>query len=133
MREAKLRRILAAALVGAIGLVTGLTLVALSPVLAQDEMATVSMGDNFFEPFELTVAPGTTITWVNDGADLHDVVSDWFIFDSGLMSPGDSFSWVFSDVGDYAYVCDLHDGMNGVVHVAVAAPPAEPQTAAAPT
>jgi plastocyanin len=41
---------------------------------AQDEMS-VSIQHFFFDPDQLSVAPGTTVTWVNEGQAPHTVTS----------------------------------------------------------
>ena len=83
---------------------------------AQDEM-TVSIQDNFFEPEQLTVAPGTTVTWVNDGAVPHTSTADDGAWDSGTLQPGESFSFTFDDPGDYSYLCEIHPDMTATITV----------------
>ena len=39
------------------------------------------------------------------------------IFDSGLTSPGKSFQWQFTEVGEFDYFCMVHPWMTGVVTV----------------
>jgi len=57
------------------------TVLACAPCLAEDAnnagagpVATVSMDHNTFIPGEITVVPGTTVTWVNKEAMPHTVV-----------------------------------------------------------
>ena len=83
---------------------------------AQDEM-TVSIQDFFFEPDQLTVAPGTTVTWVNDGEQPHTSTADDGMWDSGTLQPGESFSFTFDDPGDYSYFCEIHPDMTASVKV----------------
>ena len=83
---------------------------------AQDEM-TVSIQDFFFEPDQLTVAPGTTVTWVNDGAEPHTSTADDGTWDSGTLQPGESFSFTFDDPGDYSYLCEIHPDMTATITV----------------
>ena len=83
---------------------------------AQDEM-TVSIQDFFFEPDQLTVAPGTTVTWVNDGAVPHTSTADDGAWDSGTLQPGESFSFTFDDPGDYSYFCEIHPDMTATITV----------------
>jgi plastocyanin len=87
---------------------------------AQDEM-TVSIQDFFFDPDQITVAPGTTVTWVNDGEAPHTVTStDGKDLDSATLQPEDTYSFTFED-GDagetYAYQCTIHPQMTGSVKV----------------
>jgi len=39
------------------------------------------------------------------------------IFDSGLTSPGKSFQWQFTEVGEFDYFCMVHPWMTGLVTV----------------
>jgi plastocyanin len=97
-----------------------LTMVALlisaSAASAQDEM-TVSIQDFFFEPDQLTVAPGTTVTWVNDGEEPHTTTADSGMWDSGTLQPGESFSFTFDEPGSHSYFCEPHPHMTGTVNV----------------
>src|SRR5215213_2134746 len=87
---------------------------------AQDEM-TVSIQDFFFDPDQLTVAPGTTVTWVNEGQAPHTVTStDGKELDSATLQPGDTYSFTFKDddAGEtYAYQCTIHPQMTASVTV----------------
>src|SRR5215212_7863601 len=87
---------------------------------AQDEM-TVSIQDFFFDPDQLTVAPGTTVTWVNEGEAPHTVTStDGKELDSATLQPGDTYSFTFKedDAGEtYAYQCTIHPEMTASVEV----------------
>jgi plastocyanin len=87
---------------------------------AQDEM-TVSIQDFFFDPGQLTVAPGTTVTWVNEGEAPHTVTStDGKELDSATLQPGDTYSFMFKDddAGEtYAYQCTIHPQMTASVTV----------------
>src|SRR5919107_777184 len=83
---------------------------------APDEM-TVSIQDFFFDPGQLTVAPGTTVTWVNDGEEPHPSTADDGTWDSGTLQPGESFSFTFDDPGDYSYLCEIHPDMTATITV----------------
>jgi plastocyanin len=74
--------------------------------------------DNFsFTPKEITVAPGTTITWVNHDDVPHTVVSTNQKFRSKAMDTDDQFSITFTDVGTYSYFCSVHPVMIGKIIV----------------
>jgi plastocyanin len=70
-----------------------------------------------FTPSNITVAAGTTITWTNKDAITHTVTSDNGTFDSGNISSGSSFSYMFSTSGTYTYHCKIHPTMMGSVVV----------------
>jgi plastocyanin len=76
--------------------------------------------DNFtFEPKELDIAAGTTVTWQNADDVPHTATSkdDPQVFDSGPLDTDDKFSFTFSKPGKYAYYCKVHPHMTGVVIV----------------
>jgi plastocyanin len=95
-------------------------LISVPAASAQDEM-TVSIQDFFFDPDQLTVAPGTTVTWVNEGEAPHTVTStDGKELDSATLQPGDTYSFTFKDddAGEtYAYQCTIHPEMTASVTV----------------
>ena len=86
--------------------------------------AQVGMANIQFEPDEITVAPGDTVTWTNNEAVPHDVQKDSGPgpdFNSGPeggMGDGDTFKHTFEEAGTYNYVCRVHaPGMAGTVNV----------------
>jgi plastocyanin len=81
---------------------------------AADTMVTI---DNFtFEPAQLTVKIGTTVTWKNRDDIPHTVVSAGK-FRSKAMDTDDSYSFTFTAAGDYPYFCSLHPHMTGTIKV----------------
>jgi plastocyanin len=80
------------------------------------EMVGVSIRDNYFDPADIVVAPGTTVEWVNEGANPHSVVADNGMFDSGLLYPGESYQVTFDGQGTVTYHCSPE--MTGSVTVA---------------
>jgi LPXTG-motif cell wall-anchored protein len=74
----------------------------------------VSAIDDAFSPRTLTVDPGETVTWSNDGENLHTVTSDDGVFDSGPMDAGAAFSFTFEQPGTYPYYCQVHGSAGGV-------------------
>ena len=77
----------------------------------------IEMGDDVFQPVQLTVAAGTKVTWVNKGSKAHTVVSNDKLFDSGLVSVGGDFSHKFDAPGTYLYHCAPHAKMVGRIVV----------------
>jgi plastocyanin len=75
------------------------------------------MIDNFtFEPAQLTVKVGTTVTWKNRDDIPHTVVSAGK-FRSKTLDTDDSFAFTFTAAGDYTYFCSLHPHMKGTIKV----------------
>ena len=79
----------------------------------------IEMGDHFFDPAQLTVKVGATVTWKSVGQSTHDLAARDGSFKLGAMSFGQTFSFTFTKAGRYPYVCMQHegDGMVGVVTV----------------
>src|SRR5215207_853394 len=78
----------------------------------------VDIGDNFFDPPDVAVEPGSTITWTNNGDEPHTVTADDGSFDSGRLNPGDSYTVAFGGQGTVTYHCEIHpDEMRGSVTV----------------
>jgi LPXTG-motif cell wall-anchored protein len=93
-----------------------------------------SIEDFFFSPVNMTVAPGTTVTWVNNGQSPHTSTADDGTWDSGTLQPGESFSFTFRQAGTYTYHCTIHPNMTGTITVggvASASPTASPTAASA--
>ena len=84
---------------------------------AQGKTTTVSIKNFAFNPPNATVAPGTTVTWVNNDQTAHTVTANDGAFDSGTLQPGQSYSFVFDKPGTYAYHCNIHPYMTATVTV----------------
>src|SRR5689334_16835042 len=82
------------------------------PAAASSQPAAVSVKiDNFaFQPKELEIAVGTTVTWLNADDVPHTATSkdDPQAFDSGAMDTDDKFSFTFKKPGKYTYYCKVH-------------------------
>jgi len=85
-------------------------------VSAQDDM-TVSIQDFSFDPGQITVAPGTTVTWTNEGPSPHTTTADDGSWDSGELQQGEDFSFTFDKPGTYTYHCSIHPDMTASVKV----------------
>ncbi len=86
---------------------------------ASPATALIELGDHFFDPAQLTVKVGTTVTWKSVGQSTHDLAARDGSFSLGTMSFGQTFSFTFNRSGRFPYVCMQHegDGMIGVVTV----------------
>jgi plastocyanin len=84
---------------------------------AQGETMTVSIKNFAFDPANATVAPGTTVTWVNNDQVPHTATANDGAFDSGTLQPGQSYSFAFDKPGTYAYHCNIHPYMTATVTV----------------
>ena len=76
-----------------------------------------------FEPFTpraLNVMPGSMVSWINEDATPHTVTAEGTgapLFDSGPISPGDTFDNIFDMPGEFGYHCSIHPWMTGRVMV----------------
>ena len=91
-----------------------------APALATQAAAVSLQGDRFL-PDVIVVAAGTTVTWTNDEADPtngHNITSaQGNLLASPIIYTGTSWSFTFDTPGEYAYYCDLHEGMMATVIV----------------
>src|SRR5204862_1482 len=66
----------------------------------------------------VTVAPGTTVTWVNEDDIPHTIVAaDNKAFRSKVLDSGDRFAFTFTTPGTWGYYCGVHPHMTGKVVV----------------
>lgn len=82
----------------------------------------ILMQSSSFSPRNLTVTPGTTVTWINKDSYAHDIASGTRDIPDGLFSmdnlaKGASFSYTFKNEGTFQYYCKLHSDMSGTVTV----------------
>ena len=78
--------------------------------------------DNFtFNPQQITVKAGDTVTWVNHDDIPHTVTSKTALFRSKAMDTDDKFSFTFATPGSFPYFCALHPHMTGTIVVEAAA------------
>jgi plastocyanin len=94
---------------------------------------TVQIMDDSFNPKDVVVNPGDTVTWVLAGSlTTHTVTADNGSFDSGSIftSKGASYSQTFNTAGvTINYHCKVHQaccGMQGSVRVGSTAPSPAP-------
>ena len=93
----------------------------------------------WYDPPQISIIVGDTITWYNDDREAHTVTSGdspgrfgWMdnkdfgtpdgIFDSERFLPGDSWSYKFEESGTFSYFCTIHPWMEGIVLVEEAIP-----------
>jgi plastocyanin len=70
-----------------------------------------------YGPKEITIAPGTKVTWTNRDEAPHTVTSNDKTFVSKGLDTDDKFEHTFVSEGDFGYICTVHPFMTGVVHV----------------
>ncbi|MEO8475849.1 MAG: plastocyanin/azurin family copper-binding protein [Actinomycetota bacterium] len=95
----------------------------------------VSIVSFAFTPHELEIPVGSELVWSNEDAITHTVTSGVpsdlgvpgvsdpqaaqpdGLFDEELDGAGTTASVTFDEAGTFTYYCDIHPGMNGVIHV----------------
>ncbi|HSQ37764.1 MAG TPA: cupredoxin family copper-binding protein [Acidimicrobiia bacterium] len=88
-----------------------------APATTGADQYAVVMESFAFTPAELTVPVGATVTWTNLHAANHDVVSADGTFESPLFGTGETYSFTFTEPGEYPYICSIHPSMEGTIIV----------------
>jgi plastocyanin len=96
------------------------------PAGAAGADARVAAKDDVFTAQDVSVSPGGTVTWTNNGKNNHNVFADDGSFQSKNLPPGATFSVTFAKQGRFTYFCSLHGdrggkGMSGTVLVGLSA------------
>ena len=86
------------------------------------EEVTVMVVDSSYEDAIIIVDVGTTVVWEVNATLPHTVTAEDGSFDSGMLNDGDTFSYTFTEPGEYPYYCTFHGapggfGMSGTVTV----------------
>ncbi len=71
-----------------------------------------------FNPMEITIQAGESVTWTNQDIVPHTATSGnpgdenlGSIFRSARLSQGGTFTHTFDDAGEFVYFCEVHPGM----------------------
>ena len=79
---------------------------------------TVDIANFKYEPAELTVPAGSTVTFTNQDSAAHTATSDDSgVFDTGTLGQGDSAPVTLNKPGTYTYFCEFHAFMHGTITV----------------
>ena len=76
-----------------------------------------------YSPSHIQVPLNTTVTWINQDNVPHSVIFSPVVistantWESGLLSPGQFFSYTFTSRGTFQYRCSEHPEMTGIVIV----------------
>lgn len=88
------------------------------PVSPAPAAVSVSIKNFAFSPAALNIKAGTTVTWTNNDSVAHTVTSDsGNLLNSGMLAPGQSYSFTFTQTGVESYHCSIHPMMKGAVTV----------------
>jgi plastocyanin len=99
----------------------------------------VSITSYMFSPGSLTIHVGDKVIWKNNDPAIdyygHTATSnDSHTFDSGNLSPGQSYSFTFLHAGTFAYHCNVHPTqMHGTIIVVGSTPSPSPSQSSSPS
>lgn len=77
--------------------------------------SSVSIQNYAFVPDTLTISKGSTVTWTNADNVTHTVYEQNTVFSSGNLTPGNTYSFTFPNVGNYIYYCQIHSMMKKAI------------------
>lgn len=81
---------------------------------------TVGISKSRYDPKDLKVSVGDTVTFTNTDAFAHTVTSaegQPMEFASGNFKDGETFELTFDESGTFAYFCEIHPTMRATVNV----------------
>jgi plastocyanin len=85
---------------------------------AAAESLAVDIKDFAYNPPELTVPVGGSVTWTNNDTAPHTATGlDREALQSGAIAPGASFTQTFDAAGTIEYFCEFHPNMKGSIVV----------------
>ncbi len=97
-----------------------------SPTISMPKKVDIRIAPNAYDPNQnedfvpetVTVAVGTTVAWRNDDVSSHTITEhEKSTFTSPLINPGESWSYIFNELGVYHYHCNPHLWMEGTIVV----------------
>jgi len=93
----------------------GIEVASTAPDPLQDGTVSVVIRNLRFQPDELRIRPGTRVVFANEDGEAHNVVHAASqrvgaappLFESPVLNPGDSWSFVFNEPGEYPIICTV--------------------------
>jgi plastocyanin len=79
--------------------------------------AAIEIRNMHYNPANLTIAAGTTVTWVNKDESPHTVTDKGLAFRSAALDTDERFSHTFMSPGEFTYFCTIHPMMVGRIIV----------------
>jgi plastocyanin len=113
--------------------------VAASAATSPAQIITCSTATACYSPNPISVAAGTTLTWMNNTGIGHTATSDTGAWSTGAIASGATSGGVtFNTAATFPYHCTFHSDMHGTIVVTAAvtatpAPTVRATTAAAPS
>lgn len=88
-----------------------------SSLVRGGSQATVNIEDFAFEPGNVEVPIGATVTWTNRDSAPHDATSRDGSWETETLSSGESGSATFDAPGEFDYYCTIHPSMKAHLSV----------------
>ena len=85
-----------------------------SAAAAADAIVTIK---NFSFAMDVTVTPGSTVTWKNLDGEPHTIVNDSGLFRSSALDQNDTYKYTFDKPGVYKIFCGIHPNMKETITV----------------
>lgn len=86
--------------------------------VAPTATTSVAMQNTAFNPQDIVVSPGATVTWTNNDGIKHNVTfASTSITGTGDFATGSKSVVMPTALGTYNYSCTIHGGMTGTVKV----------------
>lgn len=88
------------------------------PVIQKENGSTntITINNFNFNPSQLSISKGSTVTWTNQDPIAHTVTAK-DSFDSKILNNGQSFSYTFNQSGSFDFACTIHPSMKGTITV----------------
>lgn len=83
--------------------------------LGTQSTAQVTMKNFAFQPGDITISKGGTVTWTNDDTVKHTVKFGGE--ESPQLNRGQTYTKTFNSAGTFDYICGIHPTMKGRVTV----------------
>jgi len=81
------------------------------------ETTEITANEDGFDPETIRVMLGDTVTWTNTGQENVTITSDDDLFNSGLIGPGETYSYTFDVAGTFDYSSEEDFMTSGTVIV----------------
>jgi plastocyanin len=92
-----------------------------APATGAVSAGAISIKGFAFNPAQVSVTKGATVTWTNDDSTTHTVTSGVPGTPSGKfdqqLEPSKTFTLTFTDAGTYEFFCKIHTSMKAMVLV----------------
>lgn len=85
------------------------------PSISSAKTKIVNITDFAFRPKKITINKGSSIIWINNDNEIHQIKEKKFI--SQILHKNEGYKHKFRKIGIHRYDCEIHDFMKGRVIV----------------